>query len=96
MRSVYAITLQLTVKTLLTKSIDLRLIYFHRGRRGGMGENHVLEILVLVRLDIVSSTLVIGTDFRDDRLFINFETLSSWNFFIFLSLNFLISIRQMQ
>lgn len=40
-----------------------------------MGENHVLEILVLVRLDIVSSTLVIGTDFRDDRLFINFEKL---------------------
>ena len=75
MRSVYAITLQLTVKTLLTKSIDLRLICFHRGRRGGMGENHVLEILVLVRLDIVSSTLVIGTDFRDDRLFINFEKL---------------------
>lgn len=77
MRSVYAITLQLTVKTLLTKSIDLRLICFHRGRRGGggMGENRVLEILVLVRLDIVSSTLVIGTDFRDDRLFINFEKL---------------------
>lgn len=78
MRSVYAITLQLTVKTLLTKSIDLHLICFHRGRRGGgggMGENRVLEILVLVRLDIVSSTLVIGTDFRDDRLFINFEKL---------------------
>lgn len=75
MRSVYAITLQLTVKTLLTKSIDLRLICFHRGRREGMGENRVLEILVLVRLDIVSSTLVIGTDFRDDRLFINFEKL---------------------
>lgn len=33
MRSVYAITLQLTVKTLLTKSIDLRLICFHRVRQ---------------------------------------------------------------